>query len=116
MERMDSLYSMVKAMLEAKPDCRNSDDVLYMNIIQTIGFMKGCDALEMPVGHFFKLRKCYEIPSYESCRRARQKVQEKHPELRACKAVADARAEKADAMREWARGKKSDDFNLFDDI
>ena len=44
-----------------------------------------------------------ELPSFESIRRCRQKIQEEHPEYRAVKPVEDVRIKKQEEYIEYSR-------------
>lgn len=96
--------ALVKALLEQDKQCRNSDSLLYYRVLAIIGRRKGVDIEEMSLPYFLLNMSGTEFPPFESVRRARQKIQEHHPELGACKEVADARAMNEVGYREYARG------------
>lgn len=107
MNDLNNISLMVKSLLETKPETRNSDEVLYLELIKVYGFNQGRDLTSMSLSHFFTNRKIYGVPKFESVRRTRQKIQATYPELRSDKAVEKARAElekeyKAFALSETA--------------
>ena len=104
MTDLKTTTALVKAILEQDKQSRNSDSFLYYRVLEIIGKRKGVDINEMSIPYFLLNMSGTEFPPFESVRRARQKIQEHHPELGACKEVADARAVNEDGYREYARG------------
>ena len=94
---------IVKVLLENKPECRDSDEVLYYNILKFIGFANGEDILDMPVGFFLMNMHLHACPNFETVRRTRQKVQAECPELAASKSVQQNRREKEAEIRKWSK-------------
>ena len=93
------LQEFVKPILEADERTRNSDDVLYFHVCtKLLG-----DGLLLE--NVLLNRKTLNIPSYESVGRARRKLQQDNPDLRACKAVEERRAELAEEYKAMAVGK-----------
>lgn len=104
MTDLKTTTALVKAILEQDKQCRNSDSFLYLKVLEIIGKKKGIDIHQMSIPYFLINMSGTAFPPFESVRRARQKIQEHHPELGACKEVADARAMNEDGYREYARG------------
>ena len=104
MTDLKTTTALVKAILEQDKQSRNSDSLLYYRVLSIIGRRKGVDIEEMSLPYFLLNMSGTEFPPFESVRRARQKIQEHHPELGACEAVADARLMNEDGYREYARG------------
>ena len=94
---------MVKAILKHDERARNSDSFLYFRIIDFIAENDEINLEKVSVVDFLLNSKEMGFPPFESVRRARQKAQEKFPELRACNAVEAARAENEIEYREFAR-------------
>lgn len=93
------LKEFVKPILEQSEPTRNSDDVLYFQV---------CTKLlgdNLSLKHVLLNRKDLRIPSYESVGRARRKLQEDYPELRARPEVEERREELAQEYRAMAVGK-----------
>ena len=104
MTDLKTTTALVKAILEQDKRCRNSDSMLYYRVLEIIGRRKGVDINEMSIPYFLLNMSGTEFPPFESVRRARQKIQENHPELGACKEVANARAMNEMGYLEYARG------------
>lgn len=104
MENIKQTTKLVKAILEQDKRCRNSDSFLYFKVLSVVASRKGVNLEDMSVPYFLLHLHGTEFPPFESVRRSRQKVQEHHPELSACEAVAEYRAENEKAVREYARG------------
>lgn len=89
MKRLISVSADVKFLLENQPETRNSDSLLYVEVCK----------LHNPTVHLFPFGavmanpKVYDLPQFESVRRARQKVQAENEHLKANKTVKEYRAE-----------------------
>ena len=104
MYNLKNTTALVRSILEQDVSCRNSDSRLYLMVLSIIGKQKGIDINRVSLPHFLLYMQGTAFPPFESVRRARQKIQEHHPELAACEAVADARAMNEEGYREYARG------------
>lgn len=93
---------IVKDLLESNEQCRNSDSSLYLNVLQVVGSERGICPNNMTVEYFWNNRSVMGFPPPESVRRARQKLQRAHPELRACEKVEQYRAENEKEYRAYA--------------
>lgn len=98
-----AVTKLVQHILETDERARNSDSFLYMKVLTTIGTEKGIDIHSMPITVFLLNLREFGFPPFESVRRARQKIQAKHPELAACDAVRAFRGENEEIYREYAR-------------
>ena len=98
---MDRLHltNQVEKILRASEKARNSDEELYMLLLDSLDI----DYKKMPLGEFLAHRKALEIPSIESVGRIRRKVQEKNPELRPAKAMQALRIEQETEWKEYAK-------------
>ncbi len=103
MTDLKNTTAMVRSILEHDIQCRNSDSLLYLRVLAAVGNQKGLDLDAMSVPYFLLNLHGTEFPPFESVRRARQKVQAKHPELAASDKVNGFRAENEKAYREFAR-------------
>ena len=65
---------------------------------------KGINLYELTVPMFLLNMKDYGFPVFETVRRTRQKIQAARPDLAACEAVQEHRAENEAAYRAFARG------------
>lgn len=104
MTDLKTTTALVKAILEQDKQSRNSDSFLYLKVLEIIGKKKGIDIHQMSIPFFLINMSGTAFPPFESVRRARQKIQEHHPELGACEAVANARLMNEDGYCEYARG------------
>lgn len=91
-----TIHNQVKAILNDFPETRNSDRLLYIYWLQ----------LHRP-GYanvsFQTVMSDITLPSFESLGRARRKVQQNNPELRARANVEAARELEEQEYREYAR-------------
>lgn len=100
MNDLKTTKALVKSILENKKDTRNSDTLLYLEIAK----MKNPQVLNQTFGGVLLWLEKYNLPPFESVRRARQKVQAECPWLAACEKVQDFRAENEATVRDFARG------------
>lgn len=95
-----TLKNLVKDILEQIPETRNSDMLLYFVICNR----KNATALDMPFGTVILGLDEYNLPPFESVRRARQKAQAECPHLAASDVVELFRSENEEIYRDFARG------------
>lgn len=100
MNELKTLKDMVRQVLIQEPATRNSDDILYYRICEKIN--KGC--INLPFCQVIVNRKDFGIPSFESVRRTRQKIQAECPELSSNEEVKSMRSTNEKIFREFARG------------
>lgn len=104
LQQLTTTAELVKALLEEDEQCRNNDGILLSRVYKVIGDRIGVNLEEMSVLHFFQnIRDFKGIPSPETVRRTRQKVQEDNPELAATERVRRARGEQEINYRAFAR-------------
>ena len=104
MNDLKNTTALVKEILKTDKKSRNSDSFLYLRVLEIIGKKKGIDINSVSIPCFLLYMSGTKFPPFESVRRARQKIQERNPELAACDAVADARAMNEEVFRDYARG------------
>ena len=97
------IKSIVKSILETDQEARNSDNYLYLKVIEYIATQSGYNLHSFRVPFFLQHMAEYGFPPFESVRRARQKAQAENPELSASKAVADQRADNETDYRNFSR-------------
>ena len=95
--------ALVKSILERDKQARNSDSFLYLKVLSVVADQKGVRLEVISVPHFLMNLQGTEFPPFESVRRARQKLQRRHPELAACEAVEGFRTENEQLYRAYAR-------------
>lgn len=103
MNSLRTTTELVKEVLTTEPQSRNSDNYLYLRVLQRIGMERGIDINNMSVVCFLLGLSKSGFPQFESVRRTRQKLQAEHPELRACKEVEEYRDALEKEYREYAR-------------
>ena len=91
---------LVKEILMEDERARNGDLYLYIKICEKIN----PNVLRKPFSTVMANLKSYNLPHTETVRRARQKIQAKHPDLSGCRKITQAREENEKAYREYARG------------
>lgn len=104
MTDLKNTTELVKAILEENEQARNSDNFLYLKVLERIGAEKGYFLQNMSVINFLVNMEMYGFPPFESVRRTRQKIQQHHPELASSDRIAAFRADNEAAFREYARG------------
>lgn len=86
---------LIKNILEQNPATRNSDSLLYLEVIERIG--RGNS--NKPICDILLNLEALGLPCFETVRRTRQKIQAEREDLRACDKVSDYRAEKEEEFR-----------------
>lgn len=99
MSELRNTTKMVKYVLEKEPRTRNSDNLLWLEVIKLVN--QG--VLRKPMSEVLQNLNEYGLPSIETVGRCRRKLQAEHPELRANKSVQDCRAEREEEFRELAK-------------
>lgn len=99
MSELRNTTKMVKYVLEKEPRTRNSDNLLWLEVIKLVN--QG--VLRNPMAEVIQNLNVYSLPSIETVGRCRRKLQAEFPELRADKTVEDFRSELEDAFRELAK-------------
>lgn len=83
MKNIRQTQGIVREILEQHPETRNSDNLLYVKVVESIN----ANLIYKPFQELFIHAKEYGIPPFESVRRTRQKLQAEFPELRAKKEI-----------------------------
>jgi len=97
MEKLIDVQKKVEGILMTSPKTRDSDDLLYFEIIESIN--PGLTAKEV-----FTNRESHGLPPYETVRRARQKLQADRPDLRGTIRTQIHRKEKEEQFLAYANG------------
>lgn len=101
--KINTISNMVKGILRQKEECRNSDNELYLAVLRQVASEKGIDIDDMSIPTLFLRMSEFGLPSIESVGRARRKIQECHPELRANDTVSGFRMEREEEFIDYAR-------------
>ena len=104
MTDLKTIHSLVQALLEQDPKCRNSDGYLYLRVLFTYSQRIGIDIDKLSIADFLLHHHGAEFPIFETVRRARQKLQQHRPDLAASEAVEGFRAENEAAFYSYAVG------------
>lgn len=99
MKELQNTAKIVKQILEEDEKARNSDNYLIIKVYERLY----PPVANMPFSYVLKHRKDYGLPSFETIRRTRQKLQHDYPELAACDAVRTNREIRENEFREYAR-------------
>ena len=98
-KELNRTNDIVKQLLINDPKTRNSDNHLYCCVVKTI-----CpDALYKPFWEVMEHKDQFGIPCFETVRRARQKIQAEHSELKASVVVESLRSINEEIFKEYAR-------------
>lgn len=90
---MTKTYLLAKQILAKYPETRGSDQELQWKIWEYQGVVKN--------GYMSKADYIYKAKHFETIRRTRQKIQERHPELRATLDTLDYRREIERSKGTW---------------
>lgn len=99
MADLRKIEEVVRPILEAYPDARNSDNILYGYVIQKYNPM----LLNSSVKDYLRYFNDYKVPRFESVARCRRKLQEKNPLLRSAENVREWRKENETSFRNYSR-------------
>jgi len=105
MSRLNTTKEIVRGILERDRMARNSDNYLYLKVIEYFEKEYEVRIKSLPLSEFL-LFGCdnVPVPPFESVRRTRQKLQEKHPDLAASEVVEAFRLAEEREYLEFARG------------
>ena len=95
-KRLRQITQMVEWCLDRYPETRSSDRELIKVLYEEFYSVWG--------EPFYMVMNRHDLPSFESIRRCRQKLQAEHEEYRAVKPVEDRRIEVQADYIEYARG------------
>lgn len=96
MSRLRNVEDTVYPILVRDERARYDDNYLFVQVVKTLGF-----DVTLP---FETLMLTKGFPMYESVRRVRQKIQEKHPELKPDEVRQLRRAVRESEYLEYVRG------------
>lgn len=103
MSKIDYVSKLVYRLLCEDARTRDDDVYLYLQVCKHFD----AEALNKPFGQVLSSLKDYNLPPFETVRRARQKNQEHHPELSASEEVKKVRDRKKKEYRNYARGESA---------
>lgn len=97
MKNIRRTTELVQEILENFPETRNSDNRLFIKVIEHID----SNLLHKPIEDVLRHSKEYGIPPFDSVRRSRQKLQAENEELRGCGEVEAGREENRQIVRDF---------------
>ena len=100
MKNIGTTSEIVRDVLEEFPATRNSDNLLYIKVVEKIDK----ELIFKPLVDVFTHRKKYGVPPFESVRRSRQKIQADNPWLKANETVAAERLVNEQIVEAFAIG------------
>lgn len=103
MNKIDYVSKLVYQSLCDDEKARDDDIYLYFKICKHFN----AEALGKPFGQVLSSLKDYNLPPFETVRRARQKNQELHPELSASEEVKKIRDKTRKKYRAYAKGESA---------
>lgn len=97
--KIDNVENLVKQALIKNISARDDDHLLYIEVVYII------DPALVNVNFKMNFQNARQLglPPFESVSRARRKLQEKYPELRATSKVENARKEKQMEFEEYSK-------------
>ena len=102
-KELHTTTKIVRQILQSEPKARNSDNYLYLRVLQTVGNEHGIDIDNMPVVRFLLELSAIGLPAFETVRRTRQRLQATHPEYAANENVEAQRVLNEETFRCYAR-------------
>ena len=103
MRDLKTVSALVKQILEKNVEARNSDNILYLEVLRYYSSEKSIDLYHLSVPDFLMKLEQKGFPAFETVRRSRQKVQATYPDLAATGAVGAFRARNEKVYREFAK-------------
>lgn len=103
MDKLRSTARIVRHILATDKQARNSDSYLYLKVIEQQAIEKQINIRNISITSFLVNSSIWGFAPFESVRRARQKEQQKNPELAASPKVEEMRDIKETEFREYAR-------------
>lgn len=97
--KIDNVENLVKQALIKNISARDDDHLLYIEVVYIID--PGLVNVNFMMN--FKNARSLGLPPFETVSRARRKLQEKYPELRATSKVENARKEKQMEFEEYSK-------------
>ncbi len=103
MNSITNTARLVRHILATDKQARNSDTYLYLKVIEHQAIEMGKDIRNIALVSFLANSAQWGFAPFETVRRARQKEQQKHPELAAVADVEAMRGVRETEFREYAR-------------
>ena len=104
MIELTEIQYMVYEILRDNEECRNSDNLLYIEVLKKYNI----NVMGTSIYSFFNNFSDFSVPRFESVARSRRKVQELLPELGSTESVRKWRKDNESMFREYAKEKRID--------
>ena len=102
MENLKTVSALVKNILENDHKARNTDNHLYLKVLENYSGLRGIDIHAMTVPVFLKELDKNSFPGFETVRRSRQKVQATYPDLAPTEIVGRKRSKNEMVYKDFA--------------
>ena len=102
MENLKTVSALVKNILEHDTKARNTDNHLYLKVLEHYSGLRGIDIHAMTVPVFLKELDRHYFPGFETVRRSRQKVQATYPDLAPTESVGRKRSKNEMVYKDFA--------------
>lgn len=102
MRTFGKMEDTVRDILSWNPNARDNDFILIYQVYTVINPL----LLSKPFGEILMLHSHYGLPSFETIFRARRKVQQHNPDLRATKKIKSLRTDNEDRYKVWLKGRR----------
>lgn len=102
MNHLETVSGLVKNILEQDLEARNTDNYLYLKVLEQYADLKGMSVNTMTVPVLLKEVDQHNLPGFETVRRSRQKVQAAYPELAPSENVSRNRRKTESIYRKYA--------------
>ena len=102
MTELKTVTRLVKNILEKYEPTRSNDGLLWLKVLEHQAHAKGIDLRILSVPVFLTDMRQMGFTPFESCRRARQKIQANYPELAASDRVEHLRAKNEAEYKQYA--------------
>lgn len=105
---LQTTSALVKYFLEHDEQARCSDNYLNYLVLKRLGEQKGIDIDNTPILQYLLHLSKWGFPTFETIRRARQRIQAENPELSANGVVKDYRRKNELIYRAYAKRSERD--------
>jgi len=102
LENLKTVSALVKSILENDHKARNTDNHLYLKVLEHYSGHRGIDIHAMTVPVFLKELDKHSFPGFETVRRSRQKVQATYPDLAPTESVGRKRSKNETVYKDFA--------------
>ena len=102
LENLKTVSALVKSILENDHKARNTDNHLYLKVLEHYSGHRGIDIHAMTVPVFLKELDKHSFPGFETVRRSRQKMQATYPNLAPTESVGRKRSKNEMVYKDFA--------------